>query len=379
MTATRTKLKKVARSRVAQFIAGAVIIIGGGAGGFVVVHPGSSATCLVSNTLAQNQTGCPSIIGLDLEINEKDSNADTVGSFFVRCATNITTYIQNYNKGVNGVDYTRTGSHVAGHPDKIQVNFTRGQTTDIVLLDMANCTGDSDSDTVDWIACTEGNGIDTGTTDDAMKASGNSGPNGIQITQQGCTNMGGTGGLTGGLNCMGHVIGANHQDAMQFNGAGTNITFVDMVSGDYHGKRATCPDSGGGAFISLFSTVGFCTNCNIIRAHIVACNKGFNANTDGSVNNTLPTGTVTGLLVRAGNPADYSGNSTTGPVGTACDSSITPHVFDNMAAFQYATGLNNVHNVVPSMSFINNTGDQWCTTIGVNGCTYVGYNPANDW
>ncbi len=328
----------------------------------VVGNPG----CKVSNTEAQNLVGCPASVGLDLRINENDANKMTSGSV-VNCTQNILTMAQNYAKGVAGVDYTKTGS---GYPVRIQIDYAPGQTTGLIGFVVGNnCSGNpTDPDAVDAILCSEGNGRGTGTVNDAMKIAGNFGTNGIRITQAGCTDMvGGVGGTTPGIQCGG---GTNHIDNIQFQGA-VNVWLVDAVAGDFHGGYATCPGAGGGIFFSLFNTNGYCHNCHIIRGHVDACNKGFNAHNDGSVDGTLSTGSVVGLVSRSGNPADYTASS------EPCSIGIAPHVFDNMVAFNYAAGLAAVHAVLPSWTPFTATGDQWCTI--ADACGWVGFNPANDW
>lgn len=120
-----------------------------------------------------------------------------------------------------------------------------------ITLD-AGCVGDASSDTVDLIGIIEGDGArgTRGVGQDAFKTRQT--PRDVQVT--------------GRFECGPQAPNA-HQDMVQFQG-GTNITLVNVTSGNWSTGRATCQGAGG----IIYTDGG--TNIDIVNSYFVGCNHG---------------------------------------------------------------------------------------------------------
>jgi len=127
------------------------------------------------------------------------------------------------------------------------------------------CVGSPGTD-VNLIIDIQGEGArsDTGSGSDAFKTRVN--PQNLRIT--------------GSFQC-GRQANNAHQDAVQIQG-GTNITFVNGVTGDYEKGLSTCQGAGGGPFYSLNQI----TNVDILGGAWINCNHslaGVHPGTDNDI------------------------------------------------------------------------------------------------
>ena len=160
-------------------------------------------------------------------------------------------------------------------PLRVVLDYTPGRTyngngaVDLVT----GCTGDGNAQTIDLIIDVRGDGRTYGPGQDAVKVRGTA--SGIQ--------------LTGRADC-GPRAGAAHQDGVQLQG-GRDITFVDLLIGDYDNGRSTCQGAGGVFFYS--SAGGYQpSNVDVVRGKYIGCNHALLAGTG--------TGEVTNAMFRSG-------------------------------------------------------------------------------
>lgn len=372
--ATNKPSRFSAKQKVAAFIAGAIITIGGGAGGFVVIHGGGGGggSCVPSFTIA---AVCSSAdIGTDLEINVS-THADNTTNYIACTNTTWLAYAQAYSRGVQGVDYTRTGS---GWPVKIALNFAVGVTDPTHNGMDWGCKGDGNPNTFDIFPCIQGNGTNTGFGNDVMKISGASSTTSGNVQAHSAPDVCGSNiqGRTGGINDGPKDCGADgfcggnpscpiitggvpqcggddaHQDCIQIQG-GNTVQFFDSVMGDYGHYKATCAGSGGALWINAVQPTSYCTNvggqdtpphgCAWIRGHAVSCNHGLNAKITSQTGVTNPqnsVGIVTDSIWRVGAP---------GVTGT-----------DGWFVCSAAAASNNLATEAPSWTFTNNTTETYC-------------------
>lgn len=87
--------------------------------------------------------------------------------------------------------------------------------------------------------------------------------------------------ITGSLQC-GHRAPNAHQDALQIQG-GTNITFVNVETGDYDAGLSTCQGAGGAPFYSLNRI----SNVDVLGGTWISCNHSLNGGQPGDDNDIV--------------------------------------------------------------------------------------------
>ena len=87
--------------------------------------------------------------------------------------------------------------------------------------------------------------------------------------------------ITGSIQC-GRQEADIHQDALQIQG-GTNVTFVNAVTGDYEKGLSTCQGAGGGPFYSLNRIA----NVDVLGGTWVNCNHSLNGGHPGTDNDIV--------------------------------------------------------------------------------------------
>ena len=182
--------------------------------------PPTSGACLVSNATSWQPESCPA--GTNIEVTNQTWSCN------------------------------RPLSQYGPLPIKVTVRATTSyDAAGAITLD-SGCQGDSNSDTVDLIGIIEGDGArgTRGVGQDAFKT--RQSPQNVQVT--------------GRFECGPQAPNA-HQDMVQFQG-GTNITLVNVTSGNWNTGRATCQGAGG----IIYTNGG--TNINIVNSYFVGCNHG---------------------------------------------------------------------------------------------------------
>lgn len=141
-------------------------------------------------------------------------------------------------------------------PIKVVVHSNRAWDSGWGLSAGNGCRGDGNPDTIDLIGIVEGTGNGPGAVgvgQDAFKTRGaDNGPRDIQIT--------------GRFEC-GPVSPGAHQDMVQWQG-GTNVTLVNVTSGNWNAGTSTCRGAGG----VIYTNGGI--NNNILGSFFVGCNHG---------------------------------------------------------------------------------------------------------
>jgi len=150
-------------------------------------------------------------------------------------------------------------------PIKVVIVTTAPWSASIAVSVNSGCVGSSGTD-VNLIVDVQGKGArsDIASIADAFKTRVN--PQNLRIT--------------GSLQC-GRQEEDGHQDALQIQG-GTNITFVNVVTGDYENGLSTCQGAGGGPFYSLNRI----TNVDVLGGTFINCNhslSGLHPGTDNDI------------------------------------------------------------------------------------------------
>jgi Ca2+-binding RTX toxin-like protein len=150
-------------------------------------------------------------------------------------------------------------------PIKVVIVTTAPWRASIAVSVNSGCVGSQGTD-VNLIVDVQGKGArsDTASIADAFKTRVN--PENLRIT--------------GSLQC-GRQEEDGHQDALQIQG-GTNITFVNVVTGDYEKGLSTCQGAGGGPFYSLNRI----TNVDFLGGAFINCNhslSGLHPGTDNDI------------------------------------------------------------------------------------------------
>ncbi len=148
-------------------------------------------------------------------------------------------------------------------PIKVVINATRAWSDTAAITLNSGCVGVPGTD-VNLIVDIRGDGPrgTRGAARDAFKTRVN--PQDIRVT--------------GSLQC-GPLEPGAHQDALQIQG-GTNITFVNVESGDFTRGLSTCAGAGGGPFYSLNRI----TNVDILGGRWIGCNHALNGAHPGTEN-----------------------------------------------------------------------------------------------
>lgn len=87
--------------------------------------------------------------------------------------------------------------------------------------------------------------------------------------------------ITGSFQC-GRRIPTAHQDALQIQG-GTDIAFVNVVTGDYAAGLSTCQGAGGGPFYSINRI----QNMDVLGGAWISCNHALNGGNPGEDNDIV--------------------------------------------------------------------------------------------
>lgn len=132
---------KTRSQKLRAFVAGAIVVIGGGAGGLVVIHPGGTATpCTTSDA-----SGCVASTQGTFVTWTNPTLADSAGNWMLNCTMNALAYAQHASDSTHHFQATVTKPVPAGpdYPVHFVVNFTGTNTMTIkVGLNFNNgCTG----------------------------------------------------------------------------------------------------------------------------------------------------------------------------------------------------------------------------------------------
>lgn len=187
---------------------------------------------------------------------------------------NVTNAIWTCNASVSSIATAAGGTP----PVRVIQTFTQvvatgaGGMTEL----LQNCTGDGNTDTVDFIFKQVGlSGVTGGVGGDGdsfkLKPFA-SGPHDLEFT--------------GNIDC---GVGVGHSDAWQIQtAANRNVTGVNVTTGDWDAGTSTCKGAGGAVFWSGGSGI------NVEGGKFVTCNHGLNAN------NATGTNSVIGASFRSG-------------------------------------------------------------------------------
>jgi hypothetical protein len=150
-------------------------------------------------------------------------------------------------------------------PVKVVLDYTATSDDHGAFLG-ADCSGDSDPDTIDLILDVRGDGKTYGPGLDAVRVS-NASPGASHLQITGSADCGRQGAGADGVYGTGDD---GHQDGVQAIG-GTDITWVDFEVGDYDAGIATCQGAGGGMFYSGSATAEP-DDMHVLRGSYIACN-----------------------------------------------------------------------------------------------------------
>jgi hypothetical protein len=237
--------------------------------GFTSSHAANSTRCLVSNRAAWGV------------------NYDQPGGAGANCSYGTTLTFTN-----TSFVCTKPLAQYGTLPLRVIVRATgpwSGATAGAMILS-SGCSGDNNPDTIDLIVYVDMKGAvldQWGNGQDAAKYNG-TGPKDLE--------------WTGEFQC-GHEAPGAHQDALQMQATGGNVSLVNGKTGFWNTGMATCLGAGGAIFYSSANGHFPAPPTNVLGGQYIACGKGLYGGNDVNHGGGYPvqnTGRVDGASFRAG-------------------------------------------------------------------------------
>ncbi len=376
-----------------QFIAtlAGVVVVGGGAGGFVVVHGSGSTTC---NTT--NRSGCFNGTNGSIVTYHNPTHVDSVSGFINCTGRSWAAWADAPSAPGTHEDATISGN---GYPVRINVVFDPGHTltTTNQINVTTGCVGSGVAGVIDLILNEVENGVDSGTSEDGMKIQGGAGcSTGVAVNDPlhtgACTGFN----MVANINC-GPAGGTAHPDGIQIIG-GDNIGIYSTTVGDWANKTATCEGAGGGLFIAaagpngnnggtcVISTGANCMNpgwgvaINVDGMRSITCNHGLDAHMVG-VNNVIGSNSSTGNVINSYFRTGCGGAAGAGAIGasiTDYDAGVVKMARSSCTGTGACDAAPGWNIGTSKTAAVNIFGDTYCTSTSLVNCSTLGFNPAYD-